>query len=556
MKKLKKKIIYSVLIVLLMLTSKGYAESAFDIEEEKGVPVEESAKFEEIYSILSNKKLLASNGSYDLRDDLSVLRVKDQGNTENCWAFSTLSAIESNLLLTEKKAYDFSERHMNYSTTYNFKDGQTNIWGHNRNVKAGGNATIALSYITRGSGPVLEEDMPFSTIENLIDISEIQGKEVQKKVEDYILFPSITKEKQPANNLVYKNLYNDEIYDENTVLSVRDKIKKHIMTYGGVTAMTVSGSNYSSYYNYVAKDQNGNIVPTFYCNDSNLALKPNHQVLIIGWDDTYSKDNFNIKPVNDGAYLVLNSYGDKNTKENSNYPEGVYYISYDDVLIELGITGVINVKDIDYDHIYQYDPLGISTDVKVTAKEVYGENKFVKASNKQEILKEVSISVEHGAEADVYLLEDGSNEKKTIKKGVTLKQGYTTIKPDNNIIINSEKFSIIVRYYNKEGQNSVYMGVEKPNSNAVDNDYWKYATNSEGESFIGIVKNEGVEWSDIQQLAIENSALENANLCIKAFTQEVDGVIPVSSTYKITERKNIKYKSKYKLRDTSWEFKL
>ena len=52
--------------------------------------------------------------------------------------------------------------------------------------------------------------------------------------------------------------------------------------------------------------------------------KPNHDVVIIGWDDSYSKENFNVDLEGDGAFVCQNSWGDTFGED------GVFYISYYD----------------------------------------------------------------------------------------------------------------------------------------------------------------------------------------------------------------------------------
>ena len=54
-----------------------------------------------------------------------------------------------------------------------------------------------------------------------------------------------------------------------------------------------------------------------------------HSVVIIGWDDTYSKEMFHDKPENDGAWLAQNSHGEKWSKG------GFYWISFDSKLYEV-----------------------------------------------------------------------------------------------------------------------------------------------------------------------------------------------------------------------------
>ena len=50
--------------------------------------------------------------------------------------------------------------------------------------------------------------------------------------------------------------------------------------------------------------------------------KPNHDVVIIGWDDHYSRDNFNQPPEGDGAFICANSWGGEFGDD------GYFYVSY------------------------------------------------------------------------------------------------------------------------------------------------------------------------------------------------------------------------------------
>ena len=57
-------------------------------------------------------------------------------------------------------------------------------------------------------------------------------------------------------------------------------------------------------------------------------LWANHAICVVGWDDNYSKDNFNSKPAGDGAFLIKNSWGST---------QSYFYISYyDTVLFKVG----------------------------------------------------------------------------------------------------------------------------------------------------------------------------------------------------------------------------
>lgn len=316
----------SLMLILCLLICISFAPNTFakiDIVETQDIPTEKSRLREVNCDLITSKRLLAST-QFDLRKSIDI-EVKNQKSTQECWAFASNTVIETNLALRNNEKYDFSERHMVYSTSKTFTDG-INTLGHNKEASGGGNEYIAMAYCTSGRGPILETDMPFEESEQKISLSEIANKTVQKKVSDYIIFPSILKTKDDNGNITYTDANKTVTYTDDEITAIRNQIKDHIMNYGAIATMTVSGSAYSEYYNYNLD------YPAFYCDNANLV--PNHQVAIIGWDDNYSVDNFNEenRPSKPGAYLILNSYG------TETYKYGCYYISYEDCFVELRIT--------------------------------------------------------------------------------------------------------------------------------------------------------------------------------------------------------------------------
>lgn len=75
--------------------------------------------------------------------------IKNQGKLGACWAFSNLAGLETNLALKDyynnktAKNYDFSERHLEYSTTKTFLNNQINENGFNRAPGDGGSSALA-----------------------------------------------------------------------------------------------------------------------------------------------------------------------------------------------------------------------------------------------------------------------------------------------------------------------------------------------------------------------------------------------------------------------------
>ena len=166
---------------------------------------------------------------------------------------------------------------------------------------------------------------------------------------------------------------------------------------------------------------------SYYYNGNQIT---NHAVTIVGWDDMYSRYNFNNVPQGNGAWICKNSWG-PNWGNN-----GYFYVSYYDTkLAEVGklhsaYTFILN-NTIDLDKNYQYDVIGL-TDFLATGKNtVWYKNVFKATDN--ELLAAFSsyINDESDYQVQVYV----NNELKFSQNGVS-PEGYYTYKLDKNISTN------------------------------------------------------------------------------------------------------------------------
>ena len=182
----------------------GYYINAHVLEEGFGYTYKWDS-VENTLNLVDTKKdesILPSRYSY--YDVGRLGKIKDQGIYGTCWAFASLTAVETSLMPEEK--YDFSEDNMVWNSGY---------FGAQYD---GGDYTRAISYLASWRGPVLEEDDVYGDGINNSDAG-------------------VVKHVQEAQIIESKNL---------------EAIKKAVFLYGGVesslyTSMSYAGER-SMYY--------------------------------------------------------------------------------------------------------------------------------------------------------------------------------------------------------------------------------------------------------------------------------------------------------------------
>ena len=404
-----------------------------------------------------------------------VTSVKSQGSLGTCWAFGTLGALESYLKMKEGVEYDFSELNMN-----NLAD-----WGNegydSYEYADGGDFYTAVAYLTRWSGPVNETDDPYeSNSKSSKNISPV------KHVQDIVFIP-----------------LRENFTDLN-------QIKIAMLKYGAIAvayASTDYEDNLESYENS----------PNFY---EPLSQISNHIVLLVGWDDNYSKHNFKSRygePAGDGAFIIKNSW------DVDNGEDGYNYISYYDATFG-GFDGsscvglaFSNVEEVDnYKDKYEYDTLGSTGSfLGFNNETAWFANVFVaKSNNPLAAFSIITSAPKSTYYAKIYV----NNELKLTTEGTIDEIGYHTIKLDNNVPLSiGDTFKIIVKLTTP----GFYFPI------AIETNIEDFSSNAHAQSGQSFISANGEKWYDISQnrTIIENSnygfaetTLTESNVCLKAFT--------------------------------------
>ena len=407
---------------------------------------------------------------------------RNQNPYGTCWAFSSLGLAEYDLIMdgVADKNIDLSELQLAYFT-YNFvidplggTEGDTAKY-YNENapysyLNYGGNYLMASRRLGQWIGAVDESDVPYHLASSTV-----------------------------TNGLDSKYAYNyDKAHLENTYLiNIKQNaadVKNQIMEHGAAGVMYYH-DDYSMYWN------SSNQYYTYY---DTAATGGGHAVMVVGWDDNFSKDNFgnDTKPSSDGAWLIRNSWG---------YYCSYFWMSYETASLS-DTAWIFDVSNNDgYDNNYQYDggvnvyPTGYTTTSNVfTVPEKDGVT--------SETLKAVSLSctsaVNVGYKIQIYTdlkdkknPESGTLQENAITEGATEYAGTYTIPLANTIEL-------------KPG--SSYAVVVKLDTQALDY-----------EQAITIASGDTVIWDSAVSLGNEKSFYKTGgkyypfywgNYCIKAFT--------------------------------------
>lgn len=241
-----------------------------------------------------------------------IPKLRDQQDTNSCWAYASLSALEAS------KDEDASET---YSVSHLLKNNPFGI-----EFEDGGSYVVTMAYLLSWMGPYAEDYM---------SDGENAGK--------------------PAAHVQEIRLSDGKDYE---------KMKEFLYCYGAVeTAIYAdAGGNIeeSSYYNALTNSYS-------YSGEE----QSNHDIIILGWDDDYPAENFNGAVTEDGAFLCRSSWGDRFGIDGSFY---VSY--EDANIGKTAVVYSRVDKTDNYDLIYQSDLCGFTAQVGYGGEESWFANVY------------------------------------------------------------------------------------------------------------------------------------------------------------------------------------
>lgn len=399
-------------------------------------------------------KLPESYSTYNvLRADSKSFFLRNQGNSGTCWAFAANTLFELSLAKQNQVYLNFSEDHLILNTPLKV------------DYNSGGNMEAATPYYNNWLGPVVDPDDIFG-----------DGKTNNDLKPDYIISNFVT--------------------IENSV----NTLKRAVYEYGAA----VSYIGYDDTKKYYSSTTNG-----FY--NYNSYSDPTHAIVIVGWDDHYSKLNFIAQPKTNGAFIVQNSWGDDWGEK------GLFYVSYEDVHINEKATAITSIsKRKDTQKQYYYDETGTnrlegySDHYQITGLNVFNsspdketKSEYITAVGFYTSFKNSRFKVSY---ANSSVPESAFLDLTEIASGTVGLSGYHTLTLDQPIkLAPDHPFSIAVTYENDETIFLLPVEISYPGI-----DYT--VTGNLNESY----SSPDPEHDEFKDIGVE---LPNSNICIRVITE-------------------------------------
>ena len=519
--------------------------------------------------------------------------IKNQGEAESCWAFAAVASLESAYLVqqgiteTFSDAVDFSEAQIVYAT----HNGQTvdgtvdgaqieasfndylfpfdNVFG----FQTSGGWADAASTLAARRGIAYESDVPFEQGSSSEDFSERARRMAESAAANYTV-SRVTIDRAIALSMPSSGGSvgsNGRMLTRSSDTDRSKLVKQAIYSTGAVSvSLYMDPSSSSLYYHqgFGSGEDAPDGTPYFYYPNywtfdaddvgglGQESLSINHDVAIVGWDDTYSRWNFAtfandaegnpraydedvaevverdgteyIVPKEDGAWLIKNSWG---TVANNGWKigdDGMFYVSYCEKTLDNASSFVLADTAADeplYEIVHQYDGIE-GTAFGGNANDVLaGANVF--HADEAEQLEALGVWVPAaGSELSISVytnLSDPTNPESgmlAVEQHESIdSRGWYTLELSSDVAIDAgSSYSVVVSGVWGEDMN--YAPVEMATANMAE------VRIDEGESFLKTDEGGASLWVDAYDVAETMGVQSMGNVCVKALANPVESPEP------------------------------
>ncbi len=252
---------------------------------------------------------------FDLRDQFSI-PVGDQDALGLCDCFATVKCVETNYALKTGSFVDLSERYLSYMASKHLydSDAEPGLVPTEENNYATDEGSGAYSphvlVLLESFGAPTEQAVPYENYTKQ-EIAAFKDMPCALRATSTVTFPAI-----------------EAIEDPGLKQAWFDVVKTHVMRYGSINSAICAPEG------DVFNDQTS----AAYYKEGVTEPTGGHATSIIGWDDSYPKENFAVQPERDGAFICMNSWG------RTWGDDGCFYISYEDENVLIQGMGVLDVE--------------------------------------------------------------------------------------------------------------------------------------------------------------------------------------------------------------------
>lgn len=363
--------------------------------------------------------------AFNLRDEGLLTPVRNQGQTDTCFSFATLASLESSVLRKTGQSLELSPYQMLYFEQTGNEEREFNhtVYFDDLDPYGGGVDSKRLSAsLAAGKGAALLAE---GVNDGPATMDESQRYASDVRFTDSILF-----------NAGYDIPYWEQTDGGASRQAIKDAIKND-----GAVVIEFASQQDQGNFNYETS--------SYYLSSAAGQAVPDHATALVGWDDAYSRYNFNetMRPHSDGAWLIKNSWG------TDAGDEGYFWISYEDASLEfIGVfKGEIARED---ETIYQKDTLGWCNSLRTNdSRTGYAANVF-KSERDDEALDRVMIcATGNDTNYRIEVYKDLTNEQDptsgdlvSVQEGEVSHPGYHTAALSTPVKLSKDDvFSVVVR---------------------------------------------------------------------------------------------------------------